>query len=97
MAQETDPTADRLTNRELLQLPVRDQRLWLNALVVGFAYGVSIDNDDAGVCVLDWYFDDQEQSFANLREQMTRFPDHSPPVVLIALARRACDGLEPAR
>jgi hypothetical protein len=96
-SQEPEPTTDRVTNRDLLEQPVRDQRIWLNALVVGFAYGVSIENDEVGVCVLDWYFDDQEQSFADLREQMRRFPDHSPSVVLIALARRACDGLEVSR
>lgn len=96
-SQTNEPTADRFTNRDLLEWPVREQRLWLNALVVGFAYGTAVEDQATGVCILDWYFDDQEQSLADLRDQMSRFPDHTPSVVLIALASRACDGLEPTR
>lgn len=96
-SQEAEPSSDRFTNRELLELPVADQRLWLNALVVGFAYGVAVEDQDTGVCILDWYFEDQEQSLADLRDQMARFPNHLPTVVLIALARRTCNRLEQTR
>ena len=89
--------ADRFTNRDLLEQPERDQRLWLSGVVVGMAVGVASIDVDAGECITDWYFNDETQVFVNARSNFERFPEHAPAIVVLALARRACPALDQYR
>ena len=87
--------ADRFTNRDLLEKSDRDQRLWLSGVVVGMVSGLGLRDPDAGACLAEWYFDDPEQAFGNMRASMEAFPDHEPDIILIALARRSCERVTP--
>lgn len=89
--------ADRFTNRDLLEQSERDQRLWLSGIVVGMSVGVASIDVRAGECIIDWYFDDEDQVFANTRSNMERFPDHAPAIIVLALARRSCPALDQYR
>ena len=90
IADDLEPEGERLTNSVVLQWAESEQRLWLRALALGIASGISLADADTGECVSRWYFDDEAQSFANVRANMERFPDHLPQAVIGALARRAC-------
>ena len=90
-------TADGFTNRDLLEQSVRDQRLWLSGVAVGMSFGVGRIDVEAGECIADWYFADEAQVFANAKSNMERFPDQTPGVIMLALARRACPSLDQYR
>lgn len=85
--------ADRFTSRDLLEKSERDQRLWLSGVLVGAAHGVGLHDPDASSCLINWYFEDEAQTLVNIRANMERFPDHTPAIVLLAMARRECPGL----
>ena len=93
IAHDPIPEDERLTNSVVLQWEEVEQRLWLRGLALGIASGISLADSDTGACVSDWYFDDEAQSFANVRANMERFPDHLPQAVIAAMARRACPEL----
>jgi hypothetical protein len=82
--------SDSFTNRDLLEQSERDQRLWLIGVALGLSSGVALRDQEGGECIAAWYFGDRAQSYADMRDNMERFPDHSPPVIMVALARRAC-------
>ena len=86
--------SNRFTNRDLLEQSERDQRLWLSGVLVGAAHGVGLHNPDASSCLISWYFEDEAQTLVNIRANMELFPDHTPAIVLLAMARRECPGLE---
>ena len=87
-------SADRFTNRDLLEKSERDQRLWLSGVAVGAAHGLGLRDPEAATCLVRWYFDDPGQVYADMRSNMARFPDHEPSVLLIALARRECPAID---
>lgn len=82
--------SDRFTNRDLLEQSEGDQQLWLMGVALGLSSGVALNDQEAGECIAAWYFGNRAQSYADMRNNMERFPDHSPPVIMVALARRAC-------
>ena len=96
-AQENELIEDRYTNSEILALPEREQRLWVNALVQGIATGIATFDDEAGACISRWFLGDEAQAFANIQSNMGRFPDHHPSVIVMALVRRECAELSSAR
>lgn len=92
-AQPSDQAADRTTNRELLALPYREQRLWVNAFMVGASTALSLRDVEAGRCVAHWYFADEAAAFASMQEGFEAYPDERPTPVILAYARRACPSL----
>ena len=90
--ESTFEQSDRFTNRDLLEQSERDQRLWLSGLVLGLSSGLALKDEAAGECVAAWFFEDRAQAHADIRSNMERFPDHSPAVIVAALAIRACPG-----
>jgi hypothetical protein len=97
LSQEQKDSADRYSNDEILALPEREQRLWVNALVQGIATGIATFDDEAGACISRWFFGNEAQAFANIQSNMERFPDHHPSVIVMALVRRECAELSSAR
>ena len=93
-AQAQDTSADRFTNRDLLEQSDRDQRLWIFGVIVGASHGLGLRDTSAGECLARWYFDDEEQVYANIRVNLERYPDNEPTIIILALARRACPNLD---
>jgi hypothetical protein len=87
---ESEPSTDRFTNADLMEQPAHIRRAWLSGLIVGAAHGLGLKDSEAGECVARWYFEDADQSYANIIENLERYPDHEPAVVVLALARREC-------
>ncbi len=92
-AQDPIPDDERLTNSVVLQWEESEQQLWLRALALGIASGISLADGDIGECVSRWYFRDEAQNLGTIREAMAQFPDHTPQAVIGAYARRACPGI----
>ena len=93
IADYAGPEDERLTNAAVLQWDETEQRLWLRALALGIASGISLADADAGECVSRWYFGDEAQNLSTVREAMAQFPDHTPQAIIGAYARRACPGV----
>ncbi len=96
-AQAADQAADRLTNSVALEWEESRLRQWLNGLAAGIAVGIALADDEISACVSGWYYGDEPQNYANVRANMERFPDHTPAVVMTALARRECPALDDLR
>lgn len=92
---QTEHSADRFTNADVMAQTERDRRMWINGLVVGLSNGVALRDDEAGACVVRWYFDGGDTVYAQILGGMEQYPDAQPAVIVIAFARRACPAIAP--
>lgn len=92
--QTPELSEDRFTNSDLMAQPDQVRRIWINGLIVGAAHGLGLRDSEAGACVAGWYFEDADQVYANIIANLERYPDYEPAVVVMALARRACPGID---
>ncbi|WP_019960634.1 hypothetical protein [Woodsholea maritima] len=92
-AQDTDVEPERFTNRNILRMAENERSVWLHGLVLGLASGIALRDQNASDCVAAWYFENEQQHYATVIANLERFPDHVPPTVVLALARRECPQL----
>ena len=88
-------SADRFTNRQLLEFTPEDRRMWLSAMMGGATAVAGLHDDASAVCVARWYFEDDGDVYRLILRSMETYPDHRPVEVVFALARRECPSFIP--
>lgn len=82
--------AQALKNKDFVKLSAEQRRLWFMGAYTTLGHVASLDSEEKGKCVWNWYFDAPERKEALLEKSFAMYPDQTPSGVVLALLRRDC-------
>ena len=79
-------------NSDILALPDRERQAFIHGAMVQMVSGLAATNPEAGKCVTEWYFEIGDGA-ETMPVWLKRYPDMSPAVTFIAVAKQYCPQL----
>lgn len=83
--------ADGFDNKGFLSLENAQKKFWIDGAIDTLGHVAAIKSKEQGQCVYDWYYNDTANKNGLILASMTKYPDHTPSAILIALTERACE------
>ncbi len=85
--------AQGFTNRDFLEKAEATQRWYVSSAADMAASIATLNGDNQGTCIWNWYFGDVEARFVEITQTMAEHPDNVPSAIIIGHIQRACGSL----
>ncbi|WP_444994740.1 hypothetical protein [Aliikangiella sp. IMCC44359] len=86
--------ANPMKNSDFLKFTEGQRHWWYMGTFSMLGHVVLVEHGEKEAqCIWQWYFKDPDMRKKQMEENFTRFPDHAPTSIVIALLRRDCDVL----
>lgn len=85
---------DKFTSAEFLKWAAESQKSYIFTSVVMAGVIAGQNRQEQAKCIDRWMGDNEPAGFPSVKDAMTRFPEHHPTGVIVAVLEKACGSVK---
>jgi hypothetical protein len=86
--------SDKFKSAEFLTWAAENQKSYIVTSVVMAGVIAGQNNPDQSKCIGQWMTSNEQTGFPSVKDAMTRFPEHHPTGVIVAVLEKACGSVK---